>query len=63
MINVYVIMQNQCVITLAPIVADPRFAIDDQRIDTQLYKGCGHRKPGLSSTDNQHGGITVSVAA
>jgi hypothetical protein len=54
-------MQNQGVIALAPIVADARFAVDDQRIDAQLGEARSGRKPGLASTDNQRGRIVVSV--
>jgi len=40
-IDVHLIMQNKGVITLAPVIADPRFAIDDQRVDAQLGEACG----------------------
>ena len=40
-IDVHLIMQNEGVIALAPVVADPRFAIDDQRIDAQLSEARG----------------------
>ena len=32
-IDVHLIMQNEGVIALPPVFADPRIAIDDQRID------------------------------
>ena len=48
MIDVHLIMQNQRVIALAPVVADPLFAIDDQRVDTELREASGGRKPGAS---------------
>ena len=40
-IDMHLIMQNEGVIALAPVVADPRFAIDDQCVDAQLGEACG----------------------
>jgi hypothetical protein len=38
--KLHLIMLNESVIALAPVVADPRFAIDDQCVDTQLCEAC-----------------------
>ena len=48
-------------ITIAPVVADARFPIHDQRVDTQLREARGGRKPGLSTADNEHGRLTVGI--
>ena len=54
-IDLHLIVQRQRVIALAPVVADARLAVDDQRIDLQLLQPRRDRKPGLSAADHQHG--------
>ena len=61
MVDVHLVVQDQRVIALAPVVADARFTIHDQRIDPQLREASGDRKPGLSPADNEHGGIAVGI--
>ena len=61
MIDVHLVVQDQRVITLAPVVADARFTVDDQRIDAELREASGDRKPGLSSADDERFGIAVGI--
>ncbi len=63
MIDLHLVVQGQRVIPLAPIVADPRLAIDDQRVDVQLLQPRRDRKPGLAAADHQHGGVAITVVA
>ena len=55
------VVQDQRVITFAPVVADARFTVHDQRIDLQLREAGGDRKPGLSPTDHEHRRIPVDI--
>ena len=48
-------------IAIAPVVADARFAVDNQRIDLQLLKTCRDRKSGLSAADHQRDRIVVGI--
>ena len=57
----HLIVQNQRVITVSPIVADATFAIDDQRIYAQLCQACSDREARLASTDDEDGGIMVTI--
>lgn len=50
-------------IALAPIVADPRLAIDNQRVDLQLLQPRRNRQTGLAAADHQYGGIAFGVVA
>jgi len=59
---VHLIVQDQCVITVSPIVADAPFAIDDQCIDAQLCQACSDREARLASTDDEDRGTGHSVA-
>ncbi len=61
MIDLDLVVQGQRVIALAPIVADPRLAVDDQRVDLELLQPRGDRKPGLSAADHQHIGVAVGI--
>ena len=61
MVDVHLVVQDQCVISLAPVVADARFTVHDQRVDPQLREARGDRKPGLSPADDEHGGIAVGI--
>ena len=60
-IDVHLIVQRQRVVALAPVVADARFAVDDQRVDVQLLQARGDRKPGLSAADDEHGRVAVGI--
>ena len=57
----HLVVQRQRVIALAPVVADARLAVDDQRVDLQLLQARRDRKPGLAAADHQHGRIAVGV--
>src|SRR2546430_13019169 len=48
-------------IAIAPVVADARFAVDNQRIDLQLFETCRDRKSGLSAADHQRDRIVVGI--
>ena len=48
-------------IAVAPVVADTRFAVHDQRVDLQLGEACGDRKPGLAAAHDQDDRIPVRV--
>ena len=63
MIDVDLVVQRQRVIALAPVVADARVAVDDQRIDAELLQPRGDAQPGLPASDDQHGGIAVGISA
>jgi hypothetical protein len=60
-IDLDLVVQGQRVIALAPIVADPRLAVDDQRVDLELLQPRGDRQPGLSAADHQHIGVAVGI--
>ena len=55
------VVQDQRVITIAPVVADARFTVHDERVDPQLRQAGGDRKPSLSSADNEHRGIPIDI--
>ena len=57
----HLIVQNQRVITVSPIVADATFAIDDQRIYAQLCQASSDREARLASTDDEDRGIMVTI--
>ena len=57
----HLVVQDQRVIALAPVVADARFAVDDQRIDLQLREARGDRKPGLSAADDEHSRVAIGI--
>ena len=61
MIDVHLIVQDQRVVALAPVVADARFPVGDQRIDVQLREASGDGKARLSAADNEHGRLTVGI--
>src|SRR5258705_9071933 len=48
-------------IAVAPVVADARLAIDNQRVNLQLLETCRDRKSGLSATDHQRDRIAVGI--
>ena len=60
-IDLHLVVQRQRVIALAPVVADARLAIDDQRVDLQLREPRRDREPGLPAADDQHGRVAVGV--
>ena len=57
----HLVVQDQRVIAVAPVVTDAPFAVDDQRVDLQLREARGDRKPGLSAADNEHGRLAVDI--
>ena len=57
----HLVVQGQRVIALAPVVADARLAVDDQRVDAELRQARGDRKPGLPAADDEHGRVAVGV--
>jgi hypothetical protein len=61
MIDLHLVVQRQRVIALAPVVADARLAIDDQRVDLQLGQPRRDREPGLPAADHQHGRVAVRI--
>ena len=61
MVDVRLVVQDQRVIALAPVVADARFTVHDERVDIQLRKAGGDRKPGLPAPDDEHGRVALRV--
>ena len=61
MVHVHLVVQRERVVALAPVVADARPAIDDQRIDLQLCKARGDREPGLPAAHHEHHRIALVV--
>jgi hypothetical protein len=57
----HLIMQNQRMITVPPIVADAMLTIDNQRIYAQLCQARSDREACLASTDDKDGGIVVTI--
>jgi hypothetical protein len=45
MIDLHLVVQRQRVIALAPVVADARLAIDDQRVDAELVSRAAIERP------------------
>jgi hypothetical protein len=60
-VDVGLIVQNQSVIAVAPVVTDAPFAVDDQRVDLQLSEARCNRKPCLASADNEDGRLAVDI--
>ena len=60
-VDLHLIVQRQRVIALAPVVADPRLAVDDQGVDLQLLEARGDAQPGLAAADHQHRRIAVGI--
>ena len=54
------VVQRQRVITAAPAVADPRFSVDDERIDAEQRQPRGNGEPRLRRAHHQHGRVTVA---
>ena len=52
MVDMKLIMQGQCVITVTPIITDAAVFIDDQRIDAKLGQAGCNRQSGLPPADN-----------
>ena len=57
------VVQRERVIPLAPVVADARLAVDDQRVHAQLAQPRGDRQAGLAGAHDQHGRIVIGIAA
>ncbi len=57
----HLVVQRQRVITLAPVVADARLTVHDERIDLQLGQACRDRKSGLSPADHEHNWILIGI--
>jgi hypothetical protein len=60
-IDVHLVVQNQRVIAVAPVVADALAAIGDQRVEPQLSETGRSRQSGLSATDDQNVRIAILV--
>ncbi len=60
-IDLHLVMQRQRMVAIAPVVADARLAVHDQRVDLQLLQPCGDAKSGLSAADDQNGRIAVGI--
>ena len=60
-VDVHLVVQGERVIALAPVVADARPTVDDQRIDAQMGEARCDRKPGLSPADDEHGRIPLVI--
>ena len=63
MIDVGLIVQDQRVIAVAPIVADALLAIDDECVDLHLAEPRGNGQPGLPAPHHENGRIAVVYAA
>ena len=61
-VGMLLIVQLQPVIALAPVVADPGHAIDDQRLDTERLQPRRSRDAGMAATHDQHRGIAIGIA-
>jgi hypothetical protein len=60
-VDVHLVVQCERVVTPAPVVADPRPAVDDQRVDLELAEARGHREAALSAADHEHRRIAVFI--
>ncbi len=60
-VDLHLVVQRQRVIAFAPVVADARLAVDDQRVDPQLLEARGDRKSGMAAADHQHDRIAVGI--
>src|SRR5262249_7565831 len=61
MVDVHLVVQGQCMISLAPGVTDALFAVYDQCIHLQLSKVCRDRKSGLPAANNQYSWISIGI--
>ena len=61
MIDVHLVVERQGVVAPAPVVADARPAIDDERVDAERLQARGDRKAGLPAADDEHLGISIGV--
>ena len=60
-IDLHLIVQRQRVVAVAPVVADARLAVDDQRVDLQLRQPRRDRQPRLPAADHQHVRVAVRI--
>ena len=61
-IGVLLVVKLQPVIALAPIVADPCHAIDNQRLDAQRLKSRRRRDAGMAAAHDEHRRIAIGIA-
>ena len=61
MVDVDLVVQRQRMVANAPVVADPRKAIDNERIDIELNQPSGDSQSVLAGADDQHCGIAIGV--
>ena len=61
MIDLYLIVQGQCMVPVAPVVPDAFFAINDERIDLQLRQLRCDGQPRVSSADHKDRRIPVGI--
>ena len=58
-IDLHLIVQRECVIAQAPVVADARASVDDQRIDAECAEPRRDGKTRLSAANDQHIRVTI----
>ena len=58
-IDEHLVVQRQRVIALAPIVADTRMPVDNERVDAKSTKARGEGEPGLSRAHDHACGIAI----
>src|SRR5438270_5964040 len=56
-------VEREGVIAPAPVVADARPAIDNQRIDAERLEARADRQAGLAATDNEHLRVAIGIGA
>ena len=57
----HLVVQRERMIALAPVVADARLAIDDERVDVERLQSRGDGEAGLAAADDENFGIAVGV--
>ena len=60
-VDLHLVVQRECVVSAAPVVADARFAVDDQRVDIQMAQARGNRQAGMPATHHQHLGVVIRI--
>jgi hypothetical protein len=62
MVEFGVVVQGERVVARAPAVADPRQAIDHQRIDIEPSQRCREPEPRLTAADDEDGRFAIGVS-
>ena len=60
-VDVHLVVQRERVVAPAPVVADARPAVDDQRVDLELAEARRRREPALSAADHENRGVAIFI--